>query len=135
MTTELGILSLYGILVLLMGGVERAVGAVRGWRGAARPRPAAATITGAPSRFSVLQVQNLRALTLFAPAVLILAARDIFSGSTILAAQAFLGLRLLHLGFGIAGRPRLARLFDGAAMPFVLWLYLAPFLFHGTQSA
>ncbi|KAF0677358.1 MAPEG family protein [Profundibacterium mesophilum] len=131
MTSELGILGIFGMLVVLVASAERGRLALRGRLGG----PEHAGLAPPGSRMSLLRAESVSALVLVAPAILILAQRDAFSGTTILAAQAFLGARLLHLGFGIAGAGRLSRLAAALSVPFVLWLYLAPFLFLGTQSA
>ena len=114
MTSELSILGIVGLLVTLTVAA-RSLAAL-----ATRTPEAAAPLPG-----------DLVALLLFAPAVLILGLRDLFDGTTILAAQAFLGARLLHL-VAIGPRLRWLRgLTGGLSSLAILWLYLVPILLHG----
>ena len=109
MSTELGILALYGIVVI----------ATLAFRALAR-----LTSAGLAARLSEASVSSLAAMALFAPAVLTLGQLDRLGGLGLVAAQGFLGLRLAYLPLQALGARRLARAASGLGFASILALYL-----------
>jgi len=112
MTSELGILALYGLLVAL-AVVLQATGAFRqlGMGYLLSSRDEGRTVEGMAARMERAMHNSITALVLFAPAVILLDAKDAFTGSTLFAAQAFLVARVVYLpayAFRITGLRTLA---------------------------
>ena len=104
---ELSLLALYGLVVaftilLQTTGVMGQLG--MGYLLSARDEPR--KVVGITARLERALANSVVAMTLFAPAVLILAAGDKFTPSTLQAAQVFVVARLIYIpayAFGIAG--------------------------------
>lgn len=98
MATELGILGLYGLLCLLTILIQAAAaGAQVGNAALMSDRSEMPRLTGMAGRIDRAQMNSVVALALFAPAVLILAQKGITGGSTLLAAQIFLAMRVIYV--------------------------------------
>ncbi len=107
MSSELNILALYGlytalILILKVTGATGQLG--MGYLLSSRDEQR--TLTGITGRLDRALSNSVTAMALFAPAILILALKEGFSGSSLTAAQAFLIARVLYVpayGMGITG--------------------------------
>lgn len=95
MSSELTILAFYGLLVAVtvVLNVLTAMKQV-GLMKLGGPRDDMPALTGVAGRVARALDNSVTAMALFAPAILILAARDGFDGTTLLAAQAFLLARI-----------------------------------------
>lgn len=119
MTDELSILALYGLLVAIVLGMKTTgmIGQLgMGYMLSARDENR--TLKGMLGRMDRALSNSVTALALFAPPILILAARDTFSGESLLAAQVFLAARVIYIPayvFGIVGLRTLVWLVGFAA--------------------
>ena len=106
MSAELSILSLYGLLVIvtILLNVLTAMKQV-GLMTLGGARDDMAPLTGIAARVSRTLDNSVVAMALFAPAVLILAAKDGFTSSTLLAAQIFIIARVLFVPIYIFAIP------------------------------
>lgn len=120
MGTDLGILALYGLVVLALLPVRLAAARGRVWDPVASGGP---DRTHLSRRLDAALADSVAALAVFAPAVLIHAARDSFDGWTLLAGQSFLILRLIHLAAALAGLFWLRLLAWGGALLMPAFLY------------
>ncbi len=116
---ELSILALYGLLVAL-SILLQTTGAFAqlGMGYLLSARDERRSLTGITARIERAVNNSAIAMAMFAPAVLILAARDAFTAATLQAAQAFLIARLIYLpayAFGITGLRTLVWLVGFAA--------------------
>jgi uncharacterized MAPEG superfamily protein len=106
MSSELNILALYGLLVLVLIVVQVLFAMSQvGLPMLARPRDDMPRLTGVAGRMERCVANSVTAMALFAPAVLILAAREGFGGGTLLATQVFLIARLAYALLYPAGIP------------------------------
>ena len=118
-TDELSLLALYGLLVALTVLLQTtgAMGQLgMGYLMSARDENRQAA--GMTARLERALNNSVIAMTLFAPAILILAARDAFSDTTLMAAQLFLLARVIYLpayALGIMGLRTLVWLVGFAA--------------------
>ena len=98
MSSELSILALYGLLVIItiLLNVLTATGQV-GLMTLGGARDNMAPLTGLAGRVARTLDNSVVAMALFAPAVLILAAKDGFTSGTLLAAQIFIIARVLFV--------------------------------------
>ena len=118
-TDELSLLALYGLLVALTVLLQTtgAMGQLgMGYLMSARDENRQAA--GMTARLERALNNSVIAMTLFAPAILILAARDAFSDTTLIAAQLFLLARVIYLpayALGIMGLRTLVWLVGFAA--------------------
>ncbi|MFZ1725868.1 MAG: MAPEG family protein [Albidovulum sp.] len=125
MSSELNILALYGlytalILILKVTGMSGQLG--MGYLISSRDEHR--TLIGITARLDRALTNSVIAMTLFAPAILILAAKDGFTPHTLTAAQVFLVARILYVpayGFRITGL-RTALWLAGFAATVVLYL-------------
>ncbi len=107
MSSELNILGLYGlytalILILKVSGATGQLG--MGYLLSSRDE--GRTLTGITGRLDRALNNSITAMALFAPAILILALKDGFSGYSLTAAKVFLVARIFYVpayGFGITG--------------------------------
>ena len=107
MSNELNILGLYGlytalILILKVSGATGQLG--MGYLLSSRDE--GRTLTGITGRLDRALNNSITAMALFAPAILILALKDGFSGYSLSAAKVFLVARIFYVpayGFGITG--------------------------------
>lgn len=107
MSSELNILAFYGlytalILILRTTGAQSQLGMAY----LLSSRDEHRTLTGISARLDRAFNNSIVAMTLFAPAILILAAKDAFDASTLTAAQVFLLARVLYVpayGLGLTG--------------------------------
>ncbi len=110
--SELSILAIYGLIVAL--AIVAQTTGVLGQLGIGyilSSRDESRTASGMAARMERAQNNSVVALTLFAPAILILALKDAFTETTLLAAQIFLIARIIYLpayAFGITGLRTLA---------------------------
>ncbi|EYD70649.1 MAPEG family protein [Limimaricola hongkongensis] len=126
MSSELDILALYGLLVLVLIVVQvlfamSQVGLPR----LAQPRDDMPRLTGVAGRMERCVANSVTAMALFAPAVLILAAREGFGGGTLLAAQVFLFARAAYALLYPAGIPWARTGVWGLGFFATLYLYIA----------
>ncbi|MCB2128118.1 MAG: MAPEG family protein [Rhodobacteraceae bacterium] len=129
MSSELNILALYGLFTCLVL-VMQATGALSqlgmGYLLSARDEQRSAT--GIAARLDRALANSVTAMALFAPAILILALKDGFTGSTLTAARVFLVARVLYVpayGAGISG---LRSLFWAAGFAATAALYVLALL-------
>ncbi|MDH3264404.1 MAG: MAPEG family protein [Paracoccaceae bacterium] len=123
MSSELNILALYGlytclILILKVSGATGQLG--MGYLLSSRDEHR--TLTGITGRLDRALTNSITAMALFAPAVLILHAKDASGAGSLTAAQAFLVARVLYVpayGFGITGIRTLLWLAGFAATVFL----------------
>lgn len=126
MTSELQALGLYGLLVLvsILAQVLAATAQV-GILPLVGNREDLGKLPGLAGRLDRMQMNSVIALALVAPAVLILQARGAFTPSTLLAAQLFLGCRLVYALVYAAGLPWIRTLSWLGGFLATAWLYLA----------
>ncbi|MBB3712728.1 putative MAPEG superfamily protein [Limimaricola variabilis] len=126
MSHELDILALYGLLVIILIVIQVlfAISQV-GLPMLARPRDDMPRLTGTAGRMERCVANSVTAMALFAPAVLILAAREGFGGGTLLAAQVFLIARLAYALLYPAGIPWARTAVWGLGFIATLYLYIA----------
>lgn len=128
LSDELSILAVYGLLVALVIGLKttgmmRQLGA--GYMLSSRDDQR--SVGGILGRLDRAQTNSITALTLFAPAILILALRDNFSDASLTAAQVFLVARIIYVpayAFGITGVRTLVWLAGFAATVILFFLGL-----------
>ena len=126
MASELGILGLYGLWVIVTILVQVLTAQAQvGLVMLVRPRDDIPPLTGVAGRMERAQLNSVVAMALFAPAVLILTAKGIGGGSTLLAAQAFLVARLLYVPVYAAGLPWVRTLVWLVGFLATAWLYAA----------
>lgn len=125
MQNELSILALYGlwVIVIVLLHVLSAVPQL-GLPYLVSPRDQKRELTGMPGRLHRALDNSLIALAMFAPAILVLAAKDAFTGTTLLAAQVFLIARVLYVGVYLLGTPYLRTLIWLVGFLMTAWLYL-----------
>ena len=124
MSSELNILALYGILIIVVILVETVLAIQQyglGWM--ATPRDEAKPQAGFAGRATRTVMNCAIGMALFAPAVLILAAKDAFTATTLLLAQVFLISRVIYVVVYIAGIPYVRTLAFVAALLATLALY------------
>ena len=107
MSNELNILGLYGLYtaLILILKVRGATGQL-GMGYLLSSRDEGRTLTGITGRLDRALNNSITAMALFAPAILILALKDGFSGYSLSAAKVFLVARIFYVpayGFGITG--------------------------------
>jgi uncharacterized MAPEG superfamily protein len=126
MTTELGILGLYGIFVILTIFAQAQAGMAQlGLATLMKPRDDLPKLTGIAGRLDRAQANSITAMALFAPAVLILAHQNISTPTTLGAAQLFLVARVLYVPLYAFGIPGLRTLVWTVGILCTLWLYVA----------
>ena len=111
-TDELSILALYGLYVAITL-VLQATGSMQqlGMGYLLSARDEGRTASGMAARLERALWNSISAMALFAPAILILAARDGFTANSLLAAQVFLIARVVYVpayAFGLVGVRTLA---------------------------
>lgn len=126
MGSELGCLGLYGLLVILTILVQAEAGRLQlGLVALLKPRDDTPALTGVAGRLERAQLNSIVAMALFAPAVLILAHQGISTPTTLIAAQAFLVVRVLYVPLYAFGLPGIRTLVWFAGVLATVWLYLA----------
>ena len=104
MSSELTILALYGILIVLVILVETVFAIQQyGLPYMTTPRDEAKPQAGLAGRATRTVLNCIIGMALFAPAILILAANDAFTATTLLMAQIFLIARVIYVIVYIAG--------------------------------
>lgn len=129
MSSELNILGLYGlytalILILKVSGASGQLG--MGYLLSSRDDHR--TLTGITGRLDRALNNSITAMALFAPAILILALKDGFSGYSLTAAKVFLVARVLYVpayGFGVTGLRTALWMAGFAATVFLYFMALA----------
>ncbi len=127
-TDELSLLAIYGLLVALTVLLQTtgAMGQL-GMGYLMSSRDEGRQAAGMTARLERALNNSVIAMTLFAPAILILAVRDTFSDASLMAAQLFLIARVVYLpayAFGITGIRTLAWLVGFAATAILYFLAL-----------
>jgi uncharacterized MAPEG superfamily protein len=128
-STELGVLGLYGLwlIVVTIGQVLACQGQV-GLPYLLGPRDDGRRFTGIAGRLVRALDNSVVAMALFAPAVLLVHLQAASSGSTLLAAQAFLVARIVYVPVYAAGVPGVRTGIWLVGLLATAWLYLAPFM-------
>lgn len=128
MSSELSILALYGLLtiVVMLIQILSAVAQV-GVPYLVSARDEGRELTGVPARAERCLNNSIVAMALFAPAILILAVLDAFTGATLLAAQMFLIARVIYAGLYYTGIPWLRTVVWLAGFLPTIFLYWAAF--------
>lgn len=112
LTSELSILALYGLIVaitLLLQASGALLQLDMGYLLSSRDE--GRTVSGMAARTERALNNSVTAMALFAPSILILAVKDAFTDTTLLAAQVFLAARVVYVPayvFGIVGLRSLA---------------------------
>ena len=106
MSSELTILGLYGIVVIVVILIEVLLAVPQlGLPYLVSPRDEKREATGVAGRAHRAAVNCIFGMALFAPAILILAAKDGFTATTLLMAQIFLICRVIYVPVYLAGIP------------------------------
>lgn len=106
MSSELSILALYGLLVIVTIVIQVMLALPQlGLPYLATPRDEGRKVHGTAARALRCLDNSVVAMALFAPAILILQAKGISTGTTILAAQIFLIARAAYLVIYLMGIP------------------------------
>ncbi len=125
MGSEIGILGLYGIVVIITILVQASVAQGQvGQLALLKPRDDMPRLTGVAGRMDRAQMNSVVATALFAPAVLMLTQNGLATTSTLRAAQAFLIARVLYVplyAFGVIGVRSLAW---AVGMLATIWIYI-----------
>ena len=126
MGSEIGILGLYGLVVIvtILVQVLYALAQV-GLEVFVKPRDDMPKLTGVAGRMERAQLNSIVAMALFGPAVLILADKGLATSTTLLAAQVFLIARILYVPIYAAGLPWVRTLVWLAGFLATAWLYFA----------
>lgn len=126
MASELGILGLYGLVVIITILLQAQAGMMQvGLPTLLKPRDDMPALTGVAGRLERAQMNSIVAMALFAPAVLILAHKGLSTPSTLLAAQVFLAARVLYVPLYAFGLPGVRTLVWVAGVLATVWLYVA----------
>ncbi len=124
MSSELSILALYGLLIAVTIVIQVVLALPQlGLSYLATPRDEGRKVHGTAARALRCLDNSVVAMALFAPAVLILQARGISTGGTLLAAQVFLIARAAYLVIYLAGIPWLRTGVWAAGLLATLYLY------------
>ena len=106
MGSELGILGLYGLVVIVTILVQVITAQAQvGLEMLVKPRDDIPILTGTAGRMERAQLNSIVAMALFAPAILILAHKGLSTPTTLLAAQAFLIARIIYVVVYAMGLP------------------------------
>ena len=126
MASELGILGLYGLVVIITILLQAQAGTMQvGLPTLLKPRDDMPALTGVAGRLERAQMNSIVAMALFAPAVLILAHKGLSTPDTLLAAQVFLAARVLYVPLYAFGLPGVRTLVWVAGVLATVWLYVA----------
>ena len=126
MASELGILGLYGLVVIITILLQAQAGTMQvGLLTLLKPRDDMPALTGVAGRLERAQMNSIVAMALFAPAVLILGHKGLSTPSTLLAAQVFLAARVLYVPLYAFGLPGVRTLVWVAGVLATVWLYVA----------
>jgi len=124
MSTELGILALYGVLILITITAQALVAlAQQGLPYLASARDENRQSTGADARLMRATTNSVTAMAYFAPAILILQIQGLTSASTLLAAQVFLIARAIYVVLYAVGVPWLRTVIWSVGVAASLYLY------------
>ena len=128
MGTELGILGLYGlvIIVTILAQILAAQAQV-GLEVLVKPRDDMPKLTGVAGRLDRAQLNSIIAMALFAPAVLILHAKGLATPGTLLTAQVFLIARIAYVPVYALGWPWARTLIWLVGFLATAWLYISGF--------
>ena len=126
MGTELGILGLYGLVVIITILIQiLAAQAQVGLEVLVQPRDDMPKLTGIAGRLERAQLNSIVAMALFAPAVLILQAKGLTTSGTLLTAQVFLVARIAYVPVYVAGMPWVRTLIWLVGFVATAWLYIS----------
>ena len=125
MGSEIGILGLYGLVVIVTILVQASAAQMQvGLVALLKPRDDMPKLPGIAGRMDRAQLNSAIAMALFAPAVLILAQKGLSTSTTLLAAQVFLIARILYVPFYAFGVLGLRTLSWFAGFAATAWIYL-----------
>ena len=125
MSNELSILAYSGLIVVVIILIHVLTAAAQvGLGPLVGPRDDGPNLTGGAGRMKRAADNAIYALALFAPAVLILNAQGVSTSGTIMAAQIFLIVRILHPVIYFLGIPWLRTLIWLCGFLATAWLYL-----------
>ena len=126
MGTELGILGLYGLVVIITILAQLvAAQAQVGLEMLVKPRDDMPKLTGVAGRLERAQLNSIVAMALFAPAVLILQMKGLATPGTLLTAQVFLIARIAYVPAYAAGLPWVRSLIWVVGFLATGWLYIS----------
>ena len=126
MGNELGILGLYGLVVIVTILVQVLTAQAQvGLEMLVKPRDDMPKLLGVAGRMERAQLNSIVAMALFAPAVLILAHKGLSSSTTLLAAQAFIIARILYVVVYAMGLPWARTLIWVVGFLATAYLYIA----------
>ena len=126
MGTELGILGLYGLVVIVTILIQAmAAQAQVGLEMLVKPRDDMPKLTGIAGRLERAQLNSIVAMALFAPAVLILQMKGLATPGTLLTAQVFLIARIAYVPIYAAGMPWVRSLIWVVGFLATAWLYIS----------
>jgi len=129
MQTELGILALFGVLIVLTIAIQAVFSmAQNGIMYLVGPRDEARALTGPGSRLERAARNNVETVAYFAPAVLLLDAQGTSTAATLFAAQVFLVARLLYVPAYASGLPVLRTMIWAVGLCAALYLYAVALL-------
>ena len=124
MSSELTILGLYGILIIVVILVEVVLALGQyGLPYLASPRDENRPQEGLAGRATRTVLNCTIGMALFAPVILLLAAKDAFTATTLLMAQTFLVARVVYVIVYIAGIPWVRTLAFVVSLLATLYLY------------
>ena len=126
MSNELNILGIYGLVVFVTTFAQiLSAQAQVGLPSLIRPRDDMPNLTGIAGRFERAQINNTFAMAMFAPAILVLAQKGMFTSHTLLAAQVFLIARILYVPLYAIGLPFARTIVWRIGFLATAWLYYA----------
>ena len=126
MGNELGILGLYGLVVIVTILVQVITAQAQvGLEMLIKPRDDMPKLLGVAGRMDRAQLNSIVAMALFAPAILILAHKGLSSSTTLLAAQAFIIARILYVVVYAMGLPWARTLIWVVGFLATAYLYIA----------
>ena len=126
MASELGILGLYGLVVIITILLQAQAGMMQvGLPTLLKPRDDMPALTGVAGRLERAQMNSIVAMARFAPAVLILALKGLSTPTTLLAAQTFLAACVLNVPLDAFGLPGVRTLVWVAGVLATVWLNVA----------
>jgi uncharacterized MAPEG superfamily protein len=129
MQTELGILALFGVLIILTIAIQAVFSmAQNGIMYLVGPRDEARALSGIGSRLERAARNNIETVAYFAPAVLLLDAQGTGTATTLFAAQVFLVARLLYVPAYASGIPVLRTMIWAVGLCATLYLYAVALL-------
>lgn len=125
MSSELSILALYGLLIMLVIIIQASSNlsqfAINDLIGSRDDLP---KLSGVPGRLERAAHNSVVAMVLFAPAILILHAKEGFGPNTLMAAQVFLVARIIYVVVYATGTPWVRSLAWSCGLFATAYLYI-----------